>query len=201
MKATITILLLAASFVITPAFSQDWKLSKNKNGISVYLSSVKGSDYKIIKVECTFEGTYDKLVAILKDVSHHKDWVYNNKTAWVVKTVSPNEFYYYTETTLPWPSSNRDVVVHTTITRDSLNRFLRIRSVDHTGMVEEKSGKVRVANSDVNWVVTAPTATTIHIVYSMEADPGGSIPAWLVNSFADKGPYESFIKLQALLKK
>jgi hypothetical protein len=38
-------------------------------------------------------------------------------------------------------------------------------------------------------------------VYTFETDPGGNVPAWLVNSFADKGPFESFKKLGELLKK
>jgi len=46
-----------------------------------------------------------------------------------------------------------------------------------------------------------PTSKSISIVYTFEADPGGNLPAWLVNSFADKGPYESFKKLAELLKK
>jgi hypothetical protein len=45
-----------------------------------------------------------------------------------------------------------------------------------------------------------PSSTSINIVYTFDADPGGSLPAWLVNMFADKGPYESFKKLSVLLK-
>ena len=177
-----------------------WTLTKNKDGIAVYQSPSANSAYKSIKVECTLEGNYDKLIAVITKPAEYKNWVYNNKTASIVKTVSPSDFYYYTETTLPWPMSNRDVVMHTVITRDGNDKFLKISSTDHTGLVTEKSGKVRVQNSNINWHVTRPTATTIHIVYTFEADPGGSIPAWMVNSFADKGPFESFKKLAALLK-
>jgi hypothetical protein len=46
-----------------------------------------------------------------------------------------------------------------------------------------------------------PTAKTINIIYIFEAEPGGSLPAWLANMFADKGPYESFKNLSELLKK
>jgi hypothetical protein len=45
-----------------------------------------------------------------------------------------------------------------------------------------------------------PTAKTIQIMYTFEANPGGSVPAWLVNSFADKGPFESFKKLENILR-
>jgi hypothetical protein len=46
-----------------------------------------------------------------------------------------------------------------------------------------------------------PSSNSISIVYILEADPGGSVPAWMVNMFIDKGPFESFKKLSGLLKK
>jgi hypothetical protein len=201
MSTRISFLLFFFNAFALAAFGQsDWKQTKNKDGIAVYLSDVKNSKYKSIKVECTFEGDYDKLLSVLKDVANHKDWVYNNKSASLLKTVSPIEFYYYTETSLSWPMDNRDAVMHTIITRDNGDRFLRLNSTAEPSYSPEKSGKVRVKSSNVTWYVTRPTPTTIHIVYTLQADPGGSIPAWMVNSFVDKGPYESFKKLKALLK-
>ena len=105
------------------------------------------SNYKSIKVECILEGNYDKLMAVLNNVSHQKDWVYNNKTAHIISRVSPYEFYYYTETSLPWPMSNRDAVVHLKMNKDSLNRFLKIEAVGVPDYIPEKSGKVRVTKS------------------------------------------------------
>jgi hypothetical protein len=31
----------------------------------------------------------------------------------------------------------------------------------------------------------------LHIEYIFKVHPGGSLPPWMVNMFADKGPYES----------
>ena len=202
MKAiVIHILFFSLAFLSIPAFSQyNWKLTKSSGGISVYQSPISNSDYKSIKVECTLDGNFNKLLSVITNVNHYKDWVYNNKTTELLKTAGPSEFYYYSETSLPWPMSNRDVVMHTTIERDNHDGFLKITSANHSGMVSEKSGRVRVPHTNISWYVTAPSATTIHIVYTFEADPGGSIPAWLVNSFADKGPFESFKKLGQLLK-
>ena len=203
MKFTILKITFAVLFTIfsSALFSQyNWKLSKEKNGIKVYESEVPHSNYKAIKVECIFEGTYDKLMTVLRNVSHQKDWVYNNKTSNMIKLISPYEFYYYAETSLPWPMSNRDAVVHLRMNRDSLNRFLKITAVSEPHYIPEKSGKVRVPKSNINWYVTMPTEKTISIAYTFEAEPGGSLPGWLVNMFADKGPYESFKKLSEILK-
>jgi hypothetical protein len=195
----IACLVLCSAFASIAFGQYNWKLSKEKDGIKVYQSDVQNSNYKSIKVECSMEGNYDKLMAVLNNVSHQKDWVYSNKTSYIINRVSPYEFYYYTETHLPWPMSNRDAVVHLKMNKDSLNRFLKITAVSSPNYIPEKSGKVRVPKSNVNWYVTMPTSKTISINYIFEAEPGGSLPAWLANMFADKGPYESFKKLSEIL--
>lgn len=161
-----------ACFVFCSAFAStapaqfNWKLSKEKDGIRVFESEVAHSNYKSIKVECTLEGNFDKLMAVLSDVSHQNEWVYNNKMAYMIKRISPYEYFYYTETHLPWPMTNRDAVVHLKMHVDSLNRFLKIRAVSEPNYLPEKSGKVRVPKSEINWYVTMPTSKTISIVYT-----------------------------------
>jgi START domain len=189
------------SVVFLNGISQNWKLDKNKDGIKVYLAENPKSKFKSIKVETTLSGTYDKLIAILTDIDHLKGWVYNTKMSYLIKKISPYDLYYYTETSIPWPMENRDAVVHLKIMRDSLQRFMKVTSENENRFVPEKEGKVRVVHSLINWYVTMPTAKTISIVYTFDVDPGGNLPAWLVNSFADKGPYESFKKLGELLKR
>ena len=189
------------SVVFLNGISQNWKLDKNKDGIKVYLAENPKSKFKSIKVETTLPGTYDKLIAILTDIDRLKGWVYNTKMSYLIKKLSPYDLYYYTETSIPWPMENRDAVVHLRIMRDSLQRFMKVISENENRFVPEKEGKVRVVHSPINWYVTMPTAKTISIVYTFDVDPGGNLPAWLVNSFADKGPYESFKKLGELLKR
>jgi len=193
---------LLLSGILSNGFGQyNWKLNKDKDGIKVYTSESPNTKFESIKVECTLEGTYDKLMAVLNNVDHHKDWVYNNKTAYIVKRISPYEFYYYTETSIPWPMSNRDGIIHLKMVKDSLQRFLKVTAVGVPNYIPEKNGKVRIHSTSINWYVTRPSLKTISIVYIFEADPGGSLPAWLVNMFADKGPYESFKKLGEILRK
>lgn len=204
MKTVVTRILSSVFFcaMLSFAFAQpNWKLTKDKDGIRIYQRDIKNSDFKSIKVECTLPGNFDKLIAIINNVNNYKDWVYNNKAASLLKRVNAYEFYYYTEAYLPWPLDNRDAIMHTTITRDSLNRFLKINSVAVPNFTAAKSGKVRIKKSNINWYVTRASANSIQIVYTFETDPGGNVPAWLVNSFADKGPHESFKKLGDLLRK
>jgi len=179
----------------------DWKLEKQKNGISIYLSDVKGSGFKAIKVECTLTGTYAKLIALLTNVPQFHTWIYNNKTSQVIKQITPLDFIYYSETHMPWPLSNRDAIIHLQIKTDNLPVSLDITGSYERDLVPRIPGKVRVSHYKASWKVTMPTSKTIQINYLLEIDPGGSIPAWIANSFADKGPFGTFSNLAEQLKK
>ncbi len=199
--ARIVCIVLFSTIVLTGFSQYKWKLTRDKDGIKVYQAENPKSKFKSIKVECTLQGSFDKLISVLTDIDHLKEWVYNMKMSYLIKKITPYDLYYYTETTIPWPMANRDAVVHLRVMKDSLHRFVKVSSNSENRFVPEKSGKVRIVYSSVNWYVTMPTAKTISVVYTFEADPGGSLPAWLVNSFADKAPYESFKKLSEILKR
>lgn len=182
------------------AGQSDWKLTKSKNGINVYTSAVANSSFKAVKVECTISGTYAKLMALLQDVDGFEDWIYKTKKSKILKKNSPNDFIYYSETSMPIPFSNRDVVIRMQIKTDSLPKFLTIQGGHQLDLIPEIPGRQRITHYKASWKVTMPTANTIHIVYFMEVDPGGSLPAWLANSFADTGPYHTFSNLADKLK-
>ena len=179
----------------------NWKLDKDKDGIKVYLSEIKGTNYKAVKVECTFIGTYIKLFNLLTNVTHNSDWVYNSKTNYILKQINPMDFIYYTETHFPWPLSNRDAVIHVRIRTDSMSNFFTSAGTGEPNFIPEKSGKVRIRHYSSYWKVTMPTQQSIHIIYILEADPSGNVPSWMSNIFVDKGPYETFKKLGEMLGK
>lgn len=193
--------LALCSFLIYNSHAQyNWKLEKQKDGISVYLSAIAGSNFKAVKVECTLTGTYTKLVALLSNVSQFSNWIYNTKRTRLLEKKNPLDFIYYQETHMPWPLSNRDLVIHMQIKTDSLPRFLTIKGINENDLLPEIPGKVRVPLYKSSWKVTMPSSQTVKISYMLEVDPGGNLPSWAANSFADKGPFETFSNLAKQLK-
>jgi hypothetical protein len=203
MKLTLrlALVLLACAFGFEGFGQYKWKLSKDKDGIKVFLAENPKSKFKSIRVECTLQGNFDKLIAVLTNVDHLKDWVYNTKTSYLIKKITPYDLYYYTETSIPWPMTNRDAVVHLKVMKDSLQRFVKVSAVSEPLFMPEREDKIRIPRSNITWHITMPTKNSVSIIYVFEADPGGNLPPWVVNSFADKGPYESFKNLSELLKK
>jgi hypothetical protein len=176
-----------------------WKLVKEKNNIKVFTASTEQSKFKSIRVEGIFDGTISKLIRIVTDVKGHPKWVYKAKNAQLVKQLNAHELVYYTQSSMPWPVTDRDAVIHLTINPDASHHILRMNSFSDSAYIEKQKGIVRVPYMKASWLVTE-TGNKIYINYTFEVDPGGSLAPWLVNMLADKAPYETFHKLEQLLQ-
>jgi len=200
MKKIYLVLLMLASTIFVSA-QDDWKLSKDNNGIKVYSKKTEDAKFKSVKVVCDVEGTVDKLVAILKNIENNKNWVYNTKRSYIIKNVSSNEVVYYEETSLPWPLNNRDVIINMKFNRDDVHKSLNIEANGLAGQPEVTKGNVRLGYFKGLWQVTTKDSKHINITYLLTIDPGGSVPAWAYNLFLSTGPYNTFNNLAQQLKK
>ncbi|MEO6328565.1 MAG: START domain-containing protein [Ginsengibacter sp.] len=193
------ILFFLVSLNIKAYTQPSWKLVKEKSGIKVFAARLENSKFKSIRVQGVFDGTISKLISIVTNVSKAPEWVYKTRTAYILKQVNPYEFFYYTESSMPWPVSNRDAIIHFKINPDTAQHILRINAFSEPAFIEKKDGLVRIPYSNATWYVTSANSK-LNIDYTFEVDPGGSLPAWLVNMLADRGPYESFKKLMTELR-
>jgi hypothetical protein len=180
---------------------EDWKLKSDKDGVAIYLRSLPDSKFKAIKVECEVNATLSQMVAVLLDIKTAPEWVYSTKSCILLKQVSPSELYYYSEVSIPWPASNRDFIAHLITVQDPQTKVVTVYGPTAPDLVPVKEGIVRVRKSEGKWVLTPAGRHTVKILYTLHVDPGGNIPAWLVNMFATKGPYESFRGLKLQLQK
>lgn len=194
------ILILLSVLPLICVAQGNWEQKKNENGISVYTRKLNNEIYKEIKVLCQFNASAAQLIKILQNVNHHKDWVYNTKTSYLISRKNKDTLYYYSETALPWPINNRDLVIQLTFAEDVANKVLKIQALSMPKMLPDKPNVVRVPYSLGLWnVITLPN-NQLKIEYTFSVNPGGTLPAWLVNFTATAGPYSTFKKLKELLE-
>lgn len=194
------IIFLSIATVICIA-QEKWTLKKNENGIAVYTRKLNSEKFKEIRVICEFEASADKLIEILQDVNHHKDWVYKTTQSYLISRKNKDTLFYYSKIDLPWPASNRDAVVQLSFRRDTVHKNLVIAVRSIPNLLPEKSNLVRVPYSLGLYDVTTLSGNRIKIDYTLSVNPGGSLPAWLVNYTATIGPYNTFKKLKELVEK
>ena len=179
----------------------DWKLASETDGIKIYTSIVPGSKVKAIKVECEFNATASQFTSVILDVNHSAEWVYHTKSSILIKQVSSSELYYYSEVCLPWPAENRDFVAHLKVTQNPDTKVVTIDGPIANNIVPVKSNVVRITDSNGKWVITPMGNNHINVEYSLHADPGGDLPAWIINMFAAEGPKQIFKNLKLQLQK
>jgi hypothetical protein len=179
----------------------NWELKNEKSGIKVYTRAVTDSKFKAIKVDCELKASLSQIVKVLLDIKNGPEWLYHTKSCTLIKQVSPDELYYYSEINIPWPVQNRDFVAHLKVRQNPDTKVVTVDGPAVPGFVPLKNGIVRVRSSKGLWVITPLTNGRIRVVYTLQLDPGGNLPAWLVNLFAAEGPLKSFEGLLLQLKK
>ena len=178
-----------------------WVLTKDQDGIKIYTRKLNTGKFKEVKVNFELAATENQLIGVLQNINHHKDWSYGTKRTYLISRKGKDTLIYYSEISLPWPLSNRDLVIELSFKKDTLNKMLHIRAKSIPGVVAVKSGLVRVPYSLASWDVTPMPNKVLKIEYILSADPGGALPAWLVNLSANVGPYNSFTKLRSIIQK
>jgi hypothetical protein len=180
---------------------KNWQLRKDQDSIRVYGRSNANSPCDDLKVETTLSGKLSSLAALLLDIDNYPNWSFNNEKASVLKKIGPSELYFYSLIHSPWPASDRDLAIHLHILQDSATRELSVSADEIANYIPEKKGIVRVPLSAERWTVTPAPGDKLKISYELRLDPGASAPAWLLNMFATKGPYETFLHLREQLKR
>ncbi len=194
-------MILLCCFLCLHCSAQAWKLRKDKGGVKVYTKHNQHSPFNLLKAESEIAVSPEKMLELIFDVSRHKEWVYNTVQSVPIKKISQREIIYYGETYAPWPVSNRDLVLHLTAKLDSASGIWTVKAISEPHLKPLVQGKVRVPKSVSEWKLVPLKKNYTHVTYTLDIDPGGSIPAWLVNYASIEGPYLSFIKLKDILLK
>jgi hypothetical protein len=141
-------------------------------------------------------GTPSQLASVLLDVQHYPGWAYAFNSTVMVKKVSSSEVIYYSKIDVPWPGTDRDFYADLKLNMDPSGRTLTVQSDGMKNYQPENKDLVRIAMSHVVWTVTTESDKMMHLHYILQLDPGGSVPAWILNAFSLKAPMETFTNLK-----
>lgn len=192
------------AFVFTspvPGSQKDCELRKSQDSIFVYACKVADSNLKSIRADFTINARPSVLAGHMLNVPDYIHWQYRMVDAEILKRVSDNEVIYHSEVGAPWPVSNRDLVVRLRIVQDPKTKVMTFTITSIPDFIPEKKGVVRVPRADGKWIVTPDGNNKLKVSYSFQVDPGGSIPAWLLNLSIAEGPYQTFHNLNQRIEK
>lgn len=193
---------MALFLCVTHALAQaEWKRVAMRDGIKVYAKTVPDSKIKAMRAECTLDAGVEEVIALLMDVEAAGQWVCHTKSCKLIKRVSDTELFYHTEVSLPWPLDNRDFVTQLKVIKDEGSNIVTVEAPAVPGIVPVRDGIVRVGRSINRWLIRPMPNGKVWIEYTLQVDPGGHIPAHVVNMFACRAPIETFQNMRGVLAK
>lgn len=177
-----------------------WKKLKYSDGILVEKRHVEGSPLMAFRGRGTINGSILEILSIISDAKNHSQWVANCIEAKILEQLAPRKYVYYSSTKTPWPLNDRDFVSLAKIHVNKKNHSIAI--VTHETKHEKapkNTGRVRMSFIRVTWYMKALKkykGKKTYIVFKVHANPGGSIPNWIVNMVSKKIPYKSIKNLE-----
>lgn len=207
----LTLLFIISAFVISTAFITvtnknrltdvtQWKLEKTGENIKVYTRKSEGSNIKEFKAVTTVTANMELLEKLIENVSDYPNWQTNIASAKMLKQINKTEQYIYYTTDVPWPITDRDIVIYSekTVSADGSITYNLVSKPDY---LEKKDDFLRIKNAKGKWQFTPQGNNKIEVIYQFYGDPAGSIPGWIINMFIVDGPYTTLTNLKKKVEK
>ena len=200
------ILLAGLLFSGLSAQAIDWELAKEVDGIKVFTGAVAGSEYRAFRGETIINAELNQLMAVLDDTPNFASWMYNCKSPKLLYKASLLDRYQYLKNDFPWPAKDRELILRNEISQDPSSRATTVKlssvAVEKLPIAAQKAmpkagTAVRVGAAQGFFELTPVSDTQTKVVFQLHLDPGGGLPASLVNALIVDNPFET---LKAMAK-
>ncbi len=178
--------------------ADEWLLKKDSNGIKVYIKNDESAKIKEFKAITIIETNIENVNKLIGETEKASKWMSNVTETKVIKKVSNNEQYVYSVIDMPWPVDDRDIIINSKTIRSGGNIKIEMNGVPN--YAPKKEGFIRMPISNGSWTLIKESDNKTKVIYQFLADPGGNIPAWVINMFLVDGPYETLINMKKMLK-
>jgi len=200
-------LLLWMTFITLELLATPWHLEKEDNGITVYTREVNGSDYLEFKGIVEVNASVDAVVAFLYDTQRTPEWIHDCDFGMTLEEVHFRDNYIYQTFDLPFPVSNRALILHSTLTYTSegarldsaaASDFCKEQQTDRCQRVVQNR-MLMITKSKGSYRLIKRGATHTKIIWQLHTEPGGYIPTWLANALVVDLPFYSLAKLREMV--
>lgn len=183
------------------AYSQaQWEVVSKKDGVTVSRAELPNRQYPSFRGEGIVEANPYHVFAVLMDIDRHTEWMFHCSVSRLLSKKSKTNWILYNVTDAPWPVWDRDAVTITEV--DVKSEFVRIRfKATNAQSMKPRKHTVRMNSFEGSYNLIPLDENRTRVVYTINADPGGSIPDWLVKISVELLPLKTIDGLRKQITK
>lgn len=175
-----------------------WEVMQKENGIVAERRQVEGSELHEFQGRGVVDAPLARVFAVIRDAERRTEWMANCVASHTLDELPDTNQISYNRTSAPWPVAHRDVVLQGAVYFDLKAKeiFLPFDSLEHPKQ-PPVPGVVRMPFLRGHWKLTpANGGKSTHVEYRVHANPGGSLPGWVVNWVSRELPYKTLASLR-----
>jgi len=177
-----------------------WEIIEERDGIVVSRRPVQNRAFPQLRAVGEVRGTPYEILAVLLDVPAHVGWLPDCRVSKSLRRLGPWRYVIYTRTNAPWPVPDREAVIENeVIFLDPPSKvkvkFDAISAPD----VARARGTVRMKSLSGFYSIEAIDDERSLVHYELDADPAGSLPAWLITMQSTRNPLHTLAGLRRRL--
>ncbi len=177
-----------------------WQLISNRDGIRVYRAHDDKTRIKTFRGVTTIElRDFYAPIAVFDDEEGLPRWLYLIRDLNELQRRSPTDRDYHVLTNLPWPVTDRDAGLHFTLGQNPQTRAIQILFRTQKDLVPIQDDYVRIPEMTGHLNVLPLVGKNVQITFEVLVDPGGYIPAFLVNFILKDLPFVSLQRLRRII--
>lgn len=202
MTAPRATMLVLMALVAWPAASQSgaWKVIEERDGIVVSRRPVQDRAFPRLRAVGEVRGTPYEILAVLLDVPSHVDWLPDCRVSRTLRRLGPWRYVIYTRTDAPWPVSDREAVLENEVIFLDPPLKLKVKfDAISAPDVARARGTVRMKSLSGFYSIEAIDDERSLVHYELDADPAGSLPAWLITMQSTRNPLQTLAGLRRRL--
>ena len=175
-----------------------WEQIKDKDGVQVYTRAVEGSDFLAIAASTVMQADSDKVAAALGTGDGCAEWRKMCKSSKILDETSADDRLVYMVLDLPWPLSDRDVVMRI-LTNIDTEAQTAVVSLNSDSQAYPAQKHVR-AECNGQFVIKVLDENQVEVTYEMHADIGGDISPGMVKSRQVDSTFAEMVALRELVE-
>lgn len=176
-----------------------WVEFGKKDGITHFTAKAKASDLEAYKGVCVINCPIEILYAFLTDVSGHNVWIKYCSISREIERSQSNSSLQYYDFDIPWPFSNRDIVVHCESSENWKDGKVTItgRAINAPGIPVPENHS-RITESYQNWILEKIDTEFTLVTFTSMIRLKGPASGFLSKLVSRTVPSESLINFRKI---